>query len=203
MIISPLRRTALAAAAVAALSFPAAARSDAAFAASLGKPLAGLATMAELKTRPQIIAVQAPAQGPGVPQAEWRKVTELIRLQGKRGEGKGDIQALHRLAGDPRGVHKIYSAMVFLEEDYDGEIVAYAAALKVILYVPVPGTDRLQASAWTILLTMTGKVTEAEFSESTGNRTIGFTKTRTQKVSLADPALKARVDEIVTFFTTN
>lgn len=202
MINSPLRRVALAAAAVSLLSFPAAARSDADFAASLGTPPAGLATMAQIKTQTQIIAVQAPAQGPTVPQAEWRKMMESIRLQGRLGE-KGDLQALHRLAGDPKGVHKIYSAMVFLEEDYDGEIVAYAAALKVILYVPIAGTDRLQASAWTILLTMTGKVTEAEFTESTGNRTIGFTKTRTQKVSLADPALKARLDEIGKFFTTN
>jgi hypothetical protein len=201
MIDSLLRRASLAAAA-AMLSFPAAAQSDAAFVSALSKPLPGLATMAEFKTRPQIIAVQAKAGGPSVPQAEWRKMMESVRLQGKLGQ-KGDVQALHRLAGDPKGVHKIYSAMVFLEEDLDGELFPFAAALKVILYVPIPGTDRFEASAWTILLTVTGEVTGAEFTVSTGNRTIGFTKTRTQKVGLADPALKARVDEIAKFFTTN
>lgn len=193
---SPLRRAALAAAAVAVLSFPAAARSDAAFAASLGQPLAGLATMAELKTRPQIIAVQAPAQGPTVPHADWRKVMELIRLQGKRSVGKVDTQSFVRLAGDPKGPHVTYSALVFLEE-YDGEIVAYAASLGLTRFIPIAGTDRFQAQGWTILLTPTGTVTEAQFAEYTGNRAIGFTPTRTQNVQLTDPALKPRIDEIL------
>lgn len=197
---SPLRRAALAAAAVSVLSFPAAAQNDAAFAASLGKPLAGLATMAELKTRPQIIAVQAPAQGPAVPQAEWRKVLEVIRLQGKR---KVDSQSFARLAGDPKGLHITYSAMVFLEENSDGEIAAHTAALGLTRYIPIPGTDRFQAQGWTILLTPTGTVTEAQFAEYTGNRAVGFTPTRTQNVSLADPAVKARIDEIVKLVTAH
>lgn len=199
MNISPLRRAALAAAAVSALSFPAAAQGDAAFAASLGKPLAGLATVAELKTRPQIIAAQAPAQGPSVPQAEWRKVLEVIRLQGKR---KDDSQSFARLAGDPKGLHITYSAMVFLT-DFDGEMVAYTAALGITRYKPIAGTDRFEAQGWTILLTPTGKVTEAQFTEYTGNRAVGFTPTRTQKVGLADPALKARIDEIVKLVTAH
>lgn len=78
-----LRRTALAASAIAVLALPAAAQGDAAFAAALGKLPAGLATTAQLKTRPQV-PPSSQAQGPVAPAAAWQKLIDLLVGKGKR-----------------------------------------------------------------------------------------------------------------------
>lgn len=76
-----LRRAVLAASALAALSLPSAAQTDAAFASALGKIPSGLATMAQLKTQSQ-----APAQvlGPTAPADVWQKVFKNALRYGKR-----------------------------------------------------------------------------------------------------------------------
>lgn len=83
MINPSLRRAVLAAFAVASLSLPAAAQTDAAFASTLGKLPSGLATMAQLKTQSQVPPA-AQVQGPTVPADVWRKVFQTALRYGKR-----------------------------------------------------------------------------------------------------------------------
>lgn len=88
-----LRRSVLASMAVASLSFPAGARSDAAFAAALGKPLPGLAAMARLKIQSQIqsqipAAAQAQVSGPAAPADVWKKILDTVRRDGVKGGDK-------------------------------------------------------------------------------------------------------------------
>lgn len=73
----------LSAAFAAALCLPASAQNDAAFAAALGKLPAGLATMAQLKTRPQV-PPSSQAQGPVAPAAAWQKLLDLVAGRGQR-----------------------------------------------------------------------------------------------------------------------
>lgn len=78
---SPLRRIALAAAAVAVLSMAASAQTDAAFAAALGRLPSGLATTAQLKSKQQKPADQR--TGVRVPRATLDQIIGLIMTLGK------------------------------------------------------------------------------------------------------------------------
>lgn len=87
----------LAALAGAVLAFPASARADAAFAAALAKPLAGLETMAQLKTRAQVPPAPQP-KGPAVPEAAWMNILNTVRTEGKW---------IPPPAGSPFGTYKL------------------------------------------------------------------------------------------------
>ncbi|PIR18194.1 MAG: hypothetical protein COV48_07805 [Elusimicrobia bacterium CG11_big_fil_rev_8_21_14_0_20_64_6] len=88
MINFPIRRAVLAVLAVAALSLPVAAQTDAAFAAALGKIPSGMATLAQLKTTPQ---KPAAAQGPAAPAAVWQKVFHTVLRYGTRSAVPGTL----------------------------------------------------------------------------------------------------------------
>jgi len=199
MIISLLGRATLAAAAVAALSIPAAAQRDAAFASAIGKLPSGLETTAQLKTQSQVPLAQAQPQGPAATDAAWRKVMELIRLKGERIVGNVDYQRVTGWIGNLDDVHTTYTATVFLT-DVAGEPVAHSAALGITKFTPIADTDRFQTAGWQLMLTPTGRLTEAHYSEHTGNRTIGFTQVKAMKLASADPVVKARFDEVLTYW---
>lgn len=66
-----------------AAPLPAAAQTDAAFSAALGKPLPGQAMMAQLKTRSQVPPAPQ-AQGPVAPAAAWQKLLNVVVGQGEK-----------------------------------------------------------------------------------------------------------------------
>lgn len=111
-----LRRTALAASAVAVLALPAAAQSDASFASALAARPAGLATMAQLKTRPQV-PPPAQSQGPVAPAAAWQKLLDLVVAKGKR-------------TADP--ATKAVSCYLERSGEEDGQIYAITAAGRIL-----------------------------------------------------------------------
>lgn len=107
-----LRRAVFAATFLVAISLPATAQSDAA----LGKPLSGLETMAQLKTRSQI-PPSSQAQGPVAPAAAWKKLLDLVVGKGKR-------------TVDP--VTKAVSCFLEKSGEDDGQIYAITAAGRIL-----------------------------------------------------------------------
>lgn len=143
---APLRLAALAAA-VAVLAHPAAARSDAAFAAGLAKPLPGLAAMAQLKTQPQ--TPPAPqAKGPVAPAAAWKAVLAL-------GIGKGKLeivegQNIFTIKDDfnhPDGTYYVFNLHVLAVKNGDGSFRAHAAQMTVQELRALPG-NAVGAEHW-------------------------------------------------------
>lgn len=206
MIPPSLRRTVLAAAAVAVLSLPAAAQSDAAFAAALGKAPSALATMAQLKT-----AVQAPAaakaKGPTVPAAAWTEMLNKAMRDGRRESEDSDTRWLQEVAGDPDGEHTRRLLMVFLVLDENDRIVTDGGALSLATYTWAPagpdGIRRLLVSeAWTLLISGSGEVTEAAIVTTLGNAQIGYEEIGNVMVDAADPRVKVRLDEMFKRWST-
>jgi hypothetical protein len=201
MMMPTLRRAVSAAAAAAVLSIPAAAQSDAAFAAALGRLPSALATMAQLKTAPQAPAA-AKAKGPAVPAAAWKKLLGKVRAQGTfSGSGAVILQSLNAMRGPQKDDHTTYSVTISLSPNADGALVVQEAAIGVTEFALMEDSDIFTATQWTFVLSASGEVTQAMSADALGNYEIGFRSGRPRDLDLADSEVKTRVEEAVAFWT--
>lgn len=202
MIDSPLRRAALAAAAaVSLLSFPAAAQGDAAFAAALGKPLAGLATMAQLKAQPQIPA------GNKAPILAASKKSLGIMFWTVTNFGKhtaptpGSKFGTYAYTADdvktPTGFDRMSLTLLAAPQAGGGflvdRLIVEAATVSF-------GGDTMTAKTWVFLLDHQGRVVLARRGEATAKRDGEMITKPPVKLDLADPAVKARFESILKFW---
>lgn len=203
MIDSTLRRTVLAAAAVAALSFPAVAQSDAAFAAALGKPLPALAAMAQLQTQPQKPAA-APAQvkGPAAPADVWAKVLAVAKLQGAKTQydPQFNLYALLDFVYDAPHATEYYLGAYALSSDTAQNIVKVNFSARDT--TEIPGTRLVSFVIWTFTTDASGRLTLAECRK--GSKTVGTVSNplivSVEKLYLDDPKGKARFDETLRYW---
>ncbi|MDP3541619.1 MAG: hypothetical protein Q8T11_04040 [Elusimicrobiota bacterium] len=197
---APLRLAALAAA-VAVLACPAAARSDAAFAAALGKPLPGLATMAELKTLPQVPPVPVQAQGPVASTAAWRSVLQVAIREGKvEIDPKSKIHTftVEDSFDHPNGNFYKLNIILLATKNADGSFKAHAAQLY-ILEIQAAVGGAVRAEHWFFNVSGAGRLREVRLISSVtrGNSTVRGPE---EVKDLAAPEVKERFDETVDYW---
>ncbi len=191
MINSPLGRTARVAA-IAVLSLPAAARSDAALSSALEAMRAPLATMAQLKTQSRIPA-QVQVKVPTAPAGAWKKIIDKLRHDGVKGGDKEFFtQSLTGVGGNPKANHGI---TVFL----NGRLAVVGVELSIEQSTLKSGTIRTEF--WEILATASGTAAQAIYKERVDVPGDEPTMSVPVVVNLADPRAKARFDEMIDYWS--
>lgn len=184
------------AAVISALALPAAAQSDAGFAAALGKSPSGLATMAQLKTVSQAPA-EAKAKGPAVPAGAWKEMLTKAMRDGRRESESSDSRWLQETVGDPDGEHTTRLLIVFLVLDDNDRIVTDGGALTLATFTWAPTFGGMLISeSWEVYLSDSGEVIQAAIVTRSGNPKRGYDVLSTVMVDLADPRVKVRLDEM-------
>jgi len=181
---------------IAALTVPAAAQSDAGFAAALGKAPSGLATMAQLKTVSQAPAA-AKAKGPTVPAGAWTEMMNKAMRDGRRESEDSASRWLQEVVGDPDGEHTTRLLIVFLALDDNDRIVTDGGALTLATFTWAPTFGGMLISeSWELYLSDSGEVIQAAIVTRTGNPQRGYDVIGTVMVDPADPRVKVRLDEM-------
>lgn len=160
MINAPLRLAVLAAV---MLTRPAAAQTDAAFAAGLAKPLPGLAATAQLKTQAQTPPAPKP-KGPAVPEAVWIKILNTARTEGQwilpEGNSPFGTYKLLEPTGNRAPAHTHMSVEVVAKLVTSTTIeIAFVRLVAVTLTVHAAG-KRIQT--WEYTADFEGRVLEAQ-----------------------------------------
>lgn len=200
MINSPLRLAALAAAAVTVLAFPAAARSDAAFAASLGRPLTGLATIAQLKTRSQVPPAARP-QGPVAPVGAWNSVLAIAINEGKLEfdpKSKFHTFMVKDAFNHPDGTHYILRIFLLAIKNGDGSFRAHAVQLSVHEIRALPG-GAVGSGHWFFDVSGAGRLEKVVSAKSVTRGTVTETGPSVP-MDLAAAETKERFDEAVAYW---
>lgn len=195
----PLRLAALAAA-VAVLAHPAAARSDSAFAASLGTPPAGLATMAQIKTQPQAPAgAKAPLLAASEEALEIMlgTVLDLGKHTAPTPDSKYDNFAYTADANTPTGFNRM--GISLFAAPLAGGGINIERLIVDVTTVSFDG-DTMTIKNWVFLLDGKGRVHLANHGESAGRREGEMISKPTVNLDLADPAVKARFESILKFW---
>lgn len=163
----PLLRAVLAAA---ALSLPASAQSDAAFASALGKLPSGLAAMAQLKTAPQAPA-PAQVQGPAAPADVWKKVSNNALSYGEPARTEGSDLIAYKISEElviKKGAHLLTQSLNFLVLPVgNGKFRAAGALFIVTEIVYTAETKQAVRESWVFEVSGSGRLTSAQHDVTT------------------------------------
>ena len=194
MINSSLRRTALAAAAAACLSLPAAAQSDAALSVALGALHAPLAAMAQLKTQSQ---TPAPPQlkGPTAPADLWKKILDSARKGTFAVEPNGIIRRKRDAQIDYSATSATqHHVTVFSTVRPDGH-EGVGGALFVVSEFNMDAAGVMRIDHWVFGTNRSGQLLDADHHvDIDGKNRV------TSHLGLGDPQTKTRFDEMVKFW---
>lgn len=165
------------------LSVPAAAQSDASFAAALGTLPSGLAVMAQLKTAPQAPA-PAQVQGPTAPAALWAKVFKNAADYGEISRPDGwkliSYSLEEKLVIRPNMHEQTYSMDFLALPDGNDRVRPGAALFTVMEAVYKPATKQATRQSWVFETNGNGRLTSAKRYLST------YTETADGKVAKTD-----------------
>lgn len=198
MINFPILRAVLAASAAAALSLPAAAQTDAAFASALGKIPSGLAAMASLKTKPQ---KPAAVQGPIAPADIWQEVLDTALYSGKSKPLPNTPLVSYMIEEnfiDPKVDYaRIQSVNVLILPASDEGYRVWAAQFVVIENTYVPERRHARLDSWVFETDGSGRLQSALHITDIVVSETEKTKGTPEKLDLADPKTKARYDAML------
>lgn len=180
-------------AAVLALSFPAAAQSDAAFASALGKLPSGLATMAQLKTAPQAPA-QDPVLGPPVAHDDWMAIINLMRAEAEYEAPEPGTTLSKWSLTDSNPEYRQMDIVFFGRPQ--GTFIAIGAAFFVAVKITeLP--NELRAETWIFTTDYLGRMKAASFQSATKAADGKITEYPLKELDFADPKVAARFDAII------
>lgn len=204
MISSSLRRAGLLLAAIASLSIQAVAQTDAAFAAALGKIPSGLATMAQLKTKPQKPATD-PVLGPPAPHAAWMQILTVAREYGEYKEPTGPEElgewSITDDIEDPKSEFRQMSLTIIGRPLGATNIaigVAFFTAMKL-----TATTSEVRAETWTFATDYLGRVKEASYQSATKTLDGKIVLVPSKNLDIADPKTAAQYDAIIKYWSRN
>jgi len=199
MITLSLRRAGLAAAVIASLSIHASAQSDSAFATALGAIPSGLATMAQLKTKPQ--RPDAPAvKPPSASDAVWQKVLETVKNDGVYKPEAGQMPGMFTIedsAGDVKANHTMQaiSAVGLLNEEEKFELMGVMLIIQDFKLDAKSGN--MTVDQWAFEVDVYGQVGNAVHVvvvKSPDGKTVSATP---EKLNPADPKIQAQYDTML------
>lgn len=199
MITTSLRRAGLAVAVIASLSFRAAAQSDASFAAALGEAPAGLATLAQLKAKPQRPAPPK-VKPPTASDAVWQKVLEAVKTDGKYKPEAGQLPGMFSLedaAGDPKADHSVQGITVMGLLNDDEKFEAMGVVLITQEFKLDPKTGNMSIDQWAFETDVYGEVGNAVHVvvvKAPDGKTVSATP---EKLNPADPKIQAQYDAML------
>ncbi|MEQ1918956.1 MAG: hypothetical protein ABL955_07125 [Elusimicrobiota bacterium] len=199
MITLSLRRAGLAAAVIASLSLRASAQSDAAFASALGEAPAGLATMAQLKTKPQKPAA-VPVKPPSAPDAVWEKVLETVKKDGVYRAEAGPMPGMFSIedsSGDVKANHTMQGITVLglLNEEEKFEPMGVMLISQDFKLDTKSGN--MNVDQWAFEVDVYGQVENAVrivVVKSPDGKTVSATP---EKLNPADPKIQAQYDTML------
>lgn len=165
---------------------------------ALGAMQVPLATTAQLKTRSQV-PVAAQAAGPTAPLREWDDLMDKIYKDGVAAKDNSS-QMLSGTVGVRTAAHTTHTALVFLARDKNNELAATDAGLGITNFTPTGKAGEFRTEGWILILSQYGEVMEAHHTEGVGSYAVGFLQTKTEKLDLAAPAVKARLDESMRYW---
>lgn len=199
MLISQIRRTALAAAV--AFSLPAAGQSDAALSFPLGAMRAPFATMAQLKTQTQMPAATQ-IQGPIAPASIWAKILDTVKRNGEmRADPPFVRQSLTETikTSPTTSVHEI---IIFLAPGADTKLSLVGAEISIVENTLTLSSGTILTESWALLLDNTGRLDTAVYSKRVDVAGKEPVSDPPMVLDLADPRVKARFDEMLKFWST-
>lgn len=171
MNIFPLRRTALAAAVVAVLSFPAAAQNDA-----------------------------AQAREPVAPADVWQKVLDKVRLDGEKGAADGFFtRSLTVGTDDPAAGNTVQRIVVFYFVDANSSFKV--AGVELSLERSTLTTGVIRTDYWHMIAKPSGQVEQAVYRQRVDVPGRDVIPGEPVVVDLAAPRVKARFDEMLAFWS--
>jgi len=184
-------------AAVLALSLPAAAQGDAAFASALGKLPSGLATMAQLKTQSQKPA-QEPVLGPPVAHEDWMAIINMMRAEAKYEAPEPGTTLSKWSLTDSNPEYKEMH-IIFLGRP-QGTLIAIGAAFFVTVKVTATPTE-VRAETWSFTTNYLGRLSEVSYQTATKTADGKITEHPIEALDIADPKVAARFDAIIKHWT--
>lgn len=194
------RLTALAA--LAALSLPAAASTDASFAAALGQAPAGLAVMAQLKTQTQRPAA-AQVQVPTAPAEAWKNILDKVASEGVKGtDAPFFTQTLTVVRGDSTFGYERHRVTVSSLLDANKRLKVVGVEFDHEHDTVLWKNDLIGTDHWDILADSSGKAGQAIYEQSTYKQGTSRIPGTPALVDLADPRVKASFDQMIAFWST-
>lgn len=196
MITSSTRRAVLVVAVIAFFVSRAAAQSDQAFASALGQSPAGLATIADLKAKPQKPAT-TPPKAPSAPDAVWQKVLEAVKADGKFIAGAGPMPSMFSIqdsTGDPKANHaKQHITVVgMLNEEEQFEAMGVMLVAQTFKLDPKDGNTTVDQWAFEVdIYGEVGNAVHVVVIKSSDGKVISATP---EKLNPADPKIQAQYD---------
>lgn len=202
MIISSLRRAGLAVAVIASFSLRSAAQSDAVFASALAEAPAGLATLAQLKAKPQKPAAPK-IKAPSAPEAVWQKVLEAVKTEGKykpEAEQLPGMFTIEDLTGDPKADHTKNVVTVAGMLNDEEQFQALGAMLVVQEFKLDAKDGNWHVDMWIFQTDIYGDVSNAAHGamiQSPDGKTLSQTP---DKLSPSDPKIQAQYDAMLKYW---
>ena len=200
MIHSSLRRAGLAVAVIASLSFRAAAQSDASFASALGEAPSGLATLAQLKAKPQKPAAPQ-VKPPTASDAVWQKVLEAVKKDGKYTPEAPPIMpgsfSLEDTTGDPKADHTTQTITVLGLLNEEEQFEAMGVMIVIQDFKIDPKNGNMTADQWAFETDVYGEVANAihiVVVKSPDGKTVSTTP---EKLNPSDPKIQAQYDAML------
>lgn len=199
MITLSLRRAGLAAAVIASLSLRASAQSDAAFASALGEIPSGLATLAQLKAKPQKPAAPA-VKPPSAPNAVWQKVLETVKNDGVYKAEAGQMPGMFTIedsAGDAQADHTMQGITVLGLLNDEEKFEPMGVMLIIQDFKLDAKSGNMTADSWAFEVDVYGQVGNAVHIvavKSPDGKTVSATP---EKLNPADPKIQAQYDTML------
>ncbi len=199
MITLSLRRAGLAAALIASLSIHASAQSDAAFASALGETPSGLATLAQLKAKPQKPAAPT-VKPPSAPDAVWQKVLETVKKDGEYKPEAGqmpDMFVIEDSSGDEKADHTLQAISVLGQLNDDEKFEPGAVMLVIQDFKLDTKTGNMTGDSWAFKVDVYGQVGNAVhvvIVKSPDGKVVSATP---DKLDPADPKIQAQYDTML------
>jgi len=158
-----------------------------------------LALAAALTASP-VLHAAAQTGAPVVPAATWDILLKKIEKEGVPVKGYDGKSAKGRV-GPPDAAHTDFTATSAYDFDGVADVVA-DVTLIVVKFSPTGKAGEFKAQLWNIILGRTGKVIAAHSEEHIGSSATGYRKLSSLSLNEGDPAVKARLDEALQYWTT-
>ena len=199
MIHSSLRHAAPLLVLLSALPLRAVAQSDAAFASALGEAPAGIATLAQLKAKPQKPAAPT-VKPPSAPDAVWQKVLEAVKNDGKYKPESGPMPGMFTIedtVGDAKADHSMQGITVLglLNDDEKFEAMGVMLILKDAKLDAKSGN--MSVDQWAFEVDIYGEVGNAVHIVSIQTPDGKIVSSTPEKLNPADPKIQAQYDAML------